>query len=869
MSLVSARSLAALIGPQGPRGPIGPPGTPGIDGGTTIAGKPVSGSPTSGQALVFDGTEWSPSANISSQGDITLTTGLNSNVAIPANTLIRISGPLAPFSIGGFQLTALPGQTIVVQNLTTQPMTIVNEDTSSTAANRIRTPSGSNFLVAPGGSMSISFTYDGIAQRWRVQNAGAPQVFGVNIADFPGIDPTGATDSTAGIQAALDFGGAGGAATRVKLPRGTYKVMVQGNGAALMIRNHAVIFEGEGPSTILQVNGAGAGIVVEPSGSNVGYSRIQNMSMFAGSTPCTDFIILHESNCTVREMYMQGATRFGVLIESGQVGSGNLWGPAISSNGTNLLADQQHVSDVQGFEVGPFNAALTTVTTFTQPSAYGTVVVTPASVAGLVAGMIVAIRPTASLGSPGPASLYSIETVSGSTVTLKWLNNAEGVQAGNSVSGSLQWGALIACHGSDGALNHFHHNNAIDSAVSFIELSQAGSLWTNCYSQEACLGYYAGSVAPSTFDRCGSEDFTLLSASLGNVSTIIGGQLASYVTSTFADTSLQVIGGERAALVFASVSQDGATYGAAIPGGNQTTIGDSLIHLSRAPALPQWESGWNLHYNTSAVFPYTAKSFSLDHYRGLLKDQDPAFGIFGWTDYGNALGGGCFIVNNPTANSSRHWHFKQTVSLTTGQNTVYLNGGSSDAGAIPSGFANPSTQIGIDTPIVNGTTVPANSIPRVYFTGAPTAGSIADLLVFIWNTNSGVFPSGSPPTFAVRVNGSVIATNVAMASSVALTGTAAGITVSFPAGTYDASQSWESQSLWSGSQDDFRCHLEFDNVTDMVAAGLCTVTGVTRVAEGGGGFNLAASVYVGASCTATLVWEFDSFVPNYSSGNVG
>src|ERR1700690_3098296 len=66
----------------------------------------------------------------------TLTNGLNSNIATNNLPVLRLSGPGAAFSVGGFLLpagaTPAGGQTLDVVNTTTQPMTIVHNDASST-----------------------------------------------------------------------------------------------------------------------------------------------------------------------------------------------------------------------------------------------------------------------------------------------------------------------------------------------------------------------------------------------------------------------------------------------------------------------------------------------------------------------------------------------------------------------------------------------------------------------------------------------------------------------------------------------------------------------------------------------------------------
>jgi hypothetical protein len=109
-----------------------------------------------------------------SQTTNTLVNGLNSNIATGGNTTLRFGGPTAAFSIGGFALagSATPGsgQVIVVVNTTTQPMTIVNADASTTAKYRIDTQSGLAVTLLSRKTSAL-FMYDGTTNLWVLQNA--------------------------------------------------------------------------------------------------------------------------------------------------------------------------------------------------------------------------------------------------------------------------------------------------------------------------------------------------------------------------------------------------------------------------------------------------------------------------------------------------------------------------------------------------------------------------------------------------------------------------------------------------------------------------------------------------------------------------
>lgn len=100
------------------------------------------------------------------QSSLTLANGLNSNITLSAGPgLHYITGPTGAFSLGGFAVGSFPGGTILtVYNPTTQVMTVVNEDASSTAANRIETLTGSNVLIK--GTCLAVFEYVTTKARW-------------------------------------------------------------------------------------------------------------------------------------------------------------------------------------------------------------------------------------------------------------------------------------------------------------------------------------------------------------------------------------------------------------------------------------------------------------------------------------------------------------------------------------------------------------------------------------------------------------------------------------------------------------------------------------------------------------------------------
>jgi hypothetical protein len=106
---------------------------------------------------------------------LTLVNGLNSNIALPATSRPRISGPSAAFSVGGFVaptaigMASNDGIRLHIYNQSGQAMTIVNADASSAAANRINTLTGSNVTLRAGSSFA-TFSYDGPSATWILES---------------------------------------------------------------------------------------------------------------------------------------------------------------------------------------------------------------------------------------------------------------------------------------------------------------------------------------------------------------------------------------------------------------------------------------------------------------------------------------------------------------------------------------------------------------------------------------------------------------------------------------------------------------------------------------------------------------------------
>jgi hypothetical protein len=95
---------------------------------------------------------------------VTLVNGLNSDVLIQESTrLVRIIGPTAAFSIGGFSCPTKE-RPLFVHNTTAQAMTVVDEDAGSHPSARISTLRGNLALGA--GPKMITVCGNSIEDRW-------------------------------------------------------------------------------------------------------------------------------------------------------------------------------------------------------------------------------------------------------------------------------------------------------------------------------------------------------------------------------------------------------------------------------------------------------------------------------------------------------------------------------------------------------------------------------------------------------------------------------------------------------------------------------------------------------------------------------
>ena len=116
-----------------------------------------------------------PNTKVDIAGDIALRAGAftavngnNNNINIGGTSFIRITGPTAAFTITGIS-GGVNGNVVILYNAATYNMTVANENTNSTATNRITTLTGSGVVTT--GVGAITLIYDSTASRWIVTSA--------------------------------------------------------------------------------------------------------------------------------------------------------------------------------------------------------------------------------------------------------------------------------------------------------------------------------------------------------------------------------------------------------------------------------------------------------------------------------------------------------------------------------------------------------------------------------------------------------------------------------------------------------------------------------------------------------------------------
>lgn len=124
------------------------------------AGFGTTSSNASGSTVTTPDAGWAyPQANV------TVTNGLTSDWTVPASVYLRITGPTAAFSLGGFQSVS-DGRLLILQNATVQDLTLVDEDLATTATHRIQTGTGGDLVMSGLGTTQLLYSLADL--RWIV-----------------------------------------------------------------------------------------------------------------------------------------------------------------------------------------------------------------------------------------------------------------------------------------------------------------------------------------------------------------------------------------------------------------------------------------------------------------------------------------------------------------------------------------------------------------------------------------------------------------------------------------------------------------------------------------------------------------------------
>ncbi len=104
-------------------------------------------------------------APVMSRTDIAISNG-NTTIDVGGKSFIRIASASGAFNLVGLT-GGVDGQVLIIVNVSSKTMTIVNEDSGATPITRIHTESNSN-IVKMGGDVCNIFIYDGGHGRWRL-----------------------------------------------------------------------------------------------------------------------------------------------------------------------------------------------------------------------------------------------------------------------------------------------------------------------------------------------------------------------------------------------------------------------------------------------------------------------------------------------------------------------------------------------------------------------------------------------------------------------------------------------------------------------------------------------------------------------------
>ena len=511
---------------------------------------------------------------------------------------------------------------------------------------------------------------------------------GVISVRWAGAKGDGEHNDTAAIQAALDWNSP--ASSTVFMPAGTYYV-VSAPGEVALVISHTVSLLGESlndtggqTGTTILANGgatgpllAGSVILIEPPQAHGGYAqntRISNLSFAAQTNTPSINIIVHAANCVIENIaFNSSASRYGLLVESGTVNTpatpDSVWpsenvntGYTLLSTGTEILADFTQCNNLTYYACPIISQFDTTVEAFTQP-VFGDSITLTVGDSSVFAGCG---NFTLVTGEAPIIGIYYLTAIDDPThVTATLYNNGTGPVFGAAYP---QLASVPNCFAQVGAAQRVEGPNVGGSMFSnifptlcqtaFKDGSQIRDTYINCYSQSCIVGYNVYGDAPIQFYNCNSEDYTIQVVWTQAGCLAVGGSISDRNASS---ADVESVGNGYASLEFYRLDAQGNKWGATIPAANQSAC-MSVFHNASAYYLQYLDS----------VAPWSTDSLS----------WVAAHPMFGWTEPANTRGTGLFFVASPTMNTQHQWKWPQTnIALAPGANTVYINGGSSDAGA--------------------------------------------------------------------------------------------------------------------------------------------------------------------------------------------
>lgn len=117
--------------------------------------------------IATDGQVTIPGSLATTSNSVACTNGANANLALPAATYVRTTGPTGAYTISGF-VAGSDGQHLELRNGVGFTMTLQDQNAGSTAANRIFTTSGADLVVPTFGFVSL--IYDATLALWVVRS---------------------------------------------------------------------------------------------------------------------------------------------------------------------------------------------------------------------------------------------------------------------------------------------------------------------------------------------------------------------------------------------------------------------------------------------------------------------------------------------------------------------------------------------------------------------------------------------------------------------------------------------------------------------------------------------------------------------------